>query len=198
MKKLALCIILLLSIFIVTACKKEDFILSADEVTSNTILMKQDGSLQVALVESFDKTYYSLSELEEFVMAEINKYNKEIGSEVITMLDRQLNNGNAVIILNYAGMGHYATFNNVIAAYFNTNQATDDFPLPDSFVSAKDRKPVSLVKVLDSKFKVLAIEGAYDIIVEGNIKYYTDNAKLINNNKVQSNDDGLSVVVYKP
>lgn len=198
MKKLALSIVILLSLFTITGCQDEELLLLADEVTSNTILMKQDGSLQVALVESFDKTYYSLSELEEFVMDEINKYNKGVGNDVITMIDRQQKNGKAIVILNYAGMQHFATFNDVIAAYFNTNQATEAFPLPDSFVTAKDRKPASLNKVLDNKYKVLVIQGAYDILVEGNVKYFTDNVTLISDNKVQSLDGKMSAIVYKP
>jgi hypothetical protein len=38
----------------------------------------------------------------------------------------------------------------------------------------------------------------YEIIVDGTIKYYSENATYIDDNKVQGPAEGMSIVVFKP
>ena len=90
MKKALLSTIILLSFIVLVGCKKKEFLLTSDDVSANTLLMKRDGSLLVATIEDFSKEYYNLSELNDFVTGEINAYNKKVGSDEISIEELEI------------------------------------------------------------------------------------------------------------
>lgn len=199
MKKLVLCTIMLLLVLGTAGCSKEEIFITTDEITSDTLLAKANGQLQVATVEDFDKSYYNLSELEDFVKKEIDRYNQSAGETKVTMDDVQLSNGKAVMLLSYTGMDQYCTFNDAAAAYFNGGIAENPLELPTTLINTKNESLASTEEVLQNeKYKVLVMNEPYDIIVDGKVKYYSENAKLMEDNKVQTTEEGITVVVFKP
>lgn len=199
MKKLILCTIMLLSILGIAGCSKENIVLTADEISENTILAKEDGVLQVATVEDFDKEYYKLNELEDFISTEINTYNEAAGEKKITLEDVQLRDSKAIMLLTYAGMEPYSTFNDVTAAYFSGGTENVTLDLPTTLVNAKNDSLVSTEEVLQNqKYKVLVMYEPYNIIVDGKVKYYSEGAALVEDNEVKSTPEGMTVVVFKP
>lgn len=202
MKKTVLCTLILLFLFTAAGCKKEEFKISAeDNYTVNTIYAKADGKLQVAMVDAFDKPYYNLTELEEFAQNEINVYNKETSAERVKMDDIRLKSGNAVILLSFAGMNDYANFNHALCAYFNGgvyDLSQNTMKLPDTLLDAKSKAATPIGDVLgNGKYKILVMSEPYDIIVDGTVKYYSDNSTLAEKNKVNAGE-GMTVVVFKP
>lgn len=199
MKKFTLCTMLLLLILGAAGCKKEERFITADEVTTNTILAKANGVLQVATVEDFDKNYYNLGELQEFIAQKIDAYNKEAGSEKIKVDDVSLKGSKAIMILSYSGMDQYANFNGVTAAYFNGGITENPLDLPETLVSEKDGSLASTQEVLqNSKYKILVMTEPYDIIVDGKIKFYSENAVLSEDETIKGTEDGMTIVVFKP
>lgn len=199
MKKTIFSTILLLLILVMVGCsKKEIHLTKEDDITANTFLIKRNGSLQVAIVENFEKNYYNLGELNEFVSKEIDVYNSKAGEDSVTIEDLSIKNGRAVMLLNYTGMEHYATFNNAIAAYFGTSTENIALTLPDHYLTRKGSKVDRATAFDNSKHRVLVVYEPFDIIIDGDIKYYSENATLQENNKIQSSGDGATVVIYKP
>ncbi len=199
MKKWFLCAIMLLFIVGTAGCRKEEKILTVDDVTTNTILAKSNGILQVATVEEFDKPYYQLSDLKEFISKEINSYNKSAGENKITLEDVELRSGKAIMLLTYSGMDQYANFNDVTAAYFSGGVTEVPLDLPATLVNEKNGSLVSTQEVLQSdKYKILVMNEPYDIVVDGTIKYYSENATYVDENKLQGAADGMTIVVFKP
>jgi len=199
MKKLVLCTIMLLLFVSTTGCKKEEKIITADDISVNTILAKANGQLQVATVEDFNKPYYTLNGLIEFVTNEINVYNQNVGEEKIRIDNIQLKNGKAIVLLTYTGMDQYCAFNQVTAAYFSGGIEDNPLNIPATLVSAKDGSTANSDEVMkDGKYKILVMNEPYEIIVDGAIKYYSDNAILVEKDIVQSSTEGMTVVVFKP
>ncbi len=199
MKKWFLCAIMLLFLVQTVGCRKEEVFITADNVTTNTILAKSNGVLQVATIEDFNKSYYNLKELEDFVADEIAVYNKAVGDNKITIEDVKLNNGRAVMLLTYSGMDQYANFNDVTAAYFNGGVSEVPLDLPATLVSEKNGSLASTQEILqNNKLKVLVMTEPYEIIVDGTIKYYSENATYLDDNKVQGAKEGMTIVVFKP
>ena len=199
MKKLICSGLLLLTIMAIAGCSKKVININTEDITANTILAKPNGTLQVATVEDFDKEYYKLGELEEFIAEEIKAFNQKAGSEAITIDDVQLKNGKAIMILSYSGMESYASFNEVTAAYFNGGVTDIPLTLPGTLISTKNSSYISTDEVLaNSKLKVIILTEPYDILVQGDVKYYSDNGELLEDNKVRGADSGMTVVVYKP
>ncbi len=199
MKKFAFCAMLLLLVLGTAGCNKEEKIITVDEVSTDTILAKANGVLQVATVEDFDKSYYNLEELKDFITKKIDAYNKKAGSEKIKINDVKLKSGKAVMLLTYSGMDQYASFNNVTAAYFNGGITENPLDMPETLVNVKDGSLASTQEVLQNgKYKILVMTEPYDIIVDGKIKYYSENAVLSEDKTIKGAEDGMTIVVFKP
>ena len=199
MKKWFLCAIMLLFILGTAGCKKEEKFLTVDDVTTNTILAKSNGILQVATVEEFDKPYYQLNELKEFVSKEIDAYNKKAGYNKITLEAVELRRVKAIMLLTYSGMDQYANFNDVAAAYFSGGVTEVPLDLPATLVNEKNGSLVSTQEILQSdKYKILVMNEPYDIVVDGTIKYYSENANYVDENKLQGAAEGMTIAVFKP
>jgi len=199
MKKVLLYMFILFSFVLLNGCKKEEIFLSVDDVTANTFLIKRDGSLHVAIIEDFDKSYYNLSELNEFVAKEVDAYNEKAGSKEITIEKIELKNGKVVMILGYSKMAHYSAFNNMPAAYFGADTKDVALELPSQYLDAKKNEVVDKDTALkNGKNKVLVLYEPYEIIVEGDIKYYSENATLVDKNRIRSADENMTVVIYRP
>lgn len=199
MKKLILCTIMLLLVLGTAGCKKEEVFITADEVTVNTMLAKANGVLQVATVEDFNQTYYKISELEKFVKDEIDAYNQAAGEEKIRIENVQLQGGKAVMLLTYSGMDQYTNFNDVTAAYFNGGIEDNPLDLPSTLVNVKNDSLASTAEILqNNKYKILVMNEPYDIVVDGKIAYYSENATFVDDNKIQSAAEGMTIVVFKP
>lgn len=199
MKKWFLCAIMLIFIVGTAGCRKEEKFLTVDDVTTNTILAKSNGILQVATIEEFDKPYYQLSELKEFISKEIDSYNKSAGENKVTLEDVELRSGKAIMLLTYSGMDQYANFNDVTAAYFSGGVTEVPLDLPATLVNEKNGSLVSTQEILQSdKYKILVMNEPYDIVVDGTIKYYSENATYVDENKLQGAADGMTIVVFKP
>ncbi|MGF7142956.1 hypothetical protein HNQ56_001378 [Anaerotaenia torta] len=199
MKKLFLCTIALLLIVGAAGCKKEEAFISIDNITADTILAKSNGVLQVATVEDFEKSYYDLNELKSFIENKIDGYNQKAGAGKITVDAVEIHNGNAIMLLTYSGMDQYAAFNEASAAYFNGGVTDVPLNLPTTLVTAKNGTLASTQEVLgDSKLKILVMNEPYDIMVDGTVRYYSENAAYVDSHTVRGAQEGMTVVVYKP
>lgn len=199
MQKFLLYTVLALCLIFSAGCKNKDKIISVDDVKNNTLLVKNDGTVQAATVETFDKNYYNQDELNTFIMGQIGKYNQANGQDSIVLDSLNVKDGNAVLILNYSNLEHYKAFNEVDAALTTTIDAKNgNLELPDVYVSASDGAFASPdVALKNDKYKVLVVNEKTDIIVDGTVKYFT-NAALLSKSKLQTNSEEKSVIVYKP
>lgn len=198
MRKKILFLILLLFVSGIAGCAKKDFILTVDEVTKNTLFAKVNGQLQVATVENFDKTYYQLGELEQFIAQEIEVYSRKAGEGKITIDEVELRDGKAILLLTYSGMDQYAAFNEVTAAYFNGGITEIPLDIPATLINSKNGSLASTQEIIqNNKFKILVMNEPYEIIVDGNVKYYSENVTLEDDNRVSASE-GMSVVVFRP
>lgn len=199
MKKAFVYIIMLLCFLNLAGCSKKEIFITANDVTADTMLVKRNGELYVAIVEDFDKNYYNLAELNEFVSKEVNAYNKKVGSEEVKIEGLELKNGKVVMILRYSKMAHYSAFNNMPAAYFSADTENVALELPTEYVEAKKDSLVDeTVAMKNGKNQVLVLYEPYDIIVEGKIKFYSNNARYVEENKVSSNSEDMTVIIFKP
>lgn len=199
MKRAFICIILIIYMLLFAGCEKEEIFITIDDITSNAMLVKRDGSLFVAIIEEFDKPYYYLDELKEFISKEVNAYNNNVGSEELTIEELGLKNGKVVLILRYTKMQHYSAFNSMPAAYFSSATENVALELPGQYIDIRKNTTVSKdVAMKSGKNQVLVVYEPYEIIIEGDIRFYSDNATLAEENKVVSNSDDMTVVIYKP
>ena len=198
MKRIALCTILLLLFLGVAGCTKEDLTITAEEVTADTLIARKNGELQVATVEDFNKSYYNLEELKDFVKKQVDAFQSGTGEDEISIDEVEERENKAIMILTYSGMNQYAAFNKVTAAYFTGGVQNISMKLPETLVSVKDNSLASTKEIMDNeKNLILILKEPYQIVVEGKIKYYSENSKLLDENTLQGAEDGTTIVVFR-
>ncbi|MFT4146948.1 MAG: hypothetical protein QM644_21115 [Mobilitalea sp.] len=198
MKKISLVALVLLLIFGMVGCTKDDLNIDVNEISQNTFLAMKSGELKVATVEIFDKDYYQKDELEAFVKTETEEYNKKNENDKITIDQIEVSQSKAVMLLTYNGMRAYSTFNEVPSAYFNGGLKDVALELPTTLISAKNEDLASTEEVLlNEDYKILILYEPYEIVVEGKVKYYSNGATLLKDNRVQAAADGITIVVFK-
>lgn len=200
MKKFVLCTILAFTLILLAGCKRKDIKLKTEDVGVNTVVLKKDGTVQAAMVEEFNKDYYSLDELNDFVTKQIDKFNNSVGSETAITIDSlEMNKEDAVLILTYQDLDTYAAFNKVKAVTMEVDALQGaNLKLPDVFVKEDNGAYVKQDAALNNgKYKIVMIQDNVDLMVEGTIKYYT-NCILVNSYTIQTTPEGESVIVYKP
>jgi hypothetical protein len=199
MKKVIFCSIVLLLLIGTVGCSRKDKYIDTDDVTVSTLLARSNGKIQVATIEDFDKPYYDLSELQDFISEQVTTFNKSTGDDKITVNSVEKRDNKAVMLLTYSGMEQYATFNDVTAAYFNGGVENISLDLPTTLVNAKNESLASTEEVLQNdKYKILVLTEPYNVITDGKVKFYSENVTLTEDNKLQSTDGDMSVIVFKP
>lgn len=198
MKRYILSIVLILSMVMLVGCNKNKEI-AAEDVKANTVLIKSDGTVQAATIENFDKDYYNLEELTNFINGKINEYNQRNGVDSVVLGELKLIDANAVLVLNFKSLDHYNYFAETNAVVTSTTSAKNgEITLPDTFLSAKDGAAISAAEALkNEKYKVLVINENTEVLIDGTVKYYT-NGTLNGKSKIQTSTEGDTIVVYKP
>lgn len=179
------------------ACKSSPSLLTKD-VTSSAILLLKDGSVQSAIVEDFDKDYYSKDELKSFISGKISEYNALQEGEVVK-LEKLAEDSNVVTAkMSYSSVADYEKFNDVEFEVLSASEARTDKRIPDEVKNVSDGSATAKAEALDNdKYKVLITETTgFDIIVDGKVKYYS-NGVLVNDSTVQNGTSGTTIIVYE-
>lgn len=199
MKKVTL--VLLGTIFLVamTGCGKNKLSITAEDVTTNTIVIKKDNTVQSSIVEDFDKDYYSQEELEAFINEEVTDYNEKNGEDQIKMHSIHVADQKASVVFNYNDIDDYAVFNGINAKVLTTSQALQDDSILSvvEFVDAKSGDTVSRETALSKEgATVLVIQEPLDIKIGGTILYYS-NAQKAEKDVLKSSGENVTVVVFE-
>lgn len=189
---------LLLCLVMLAGCSKNKEI-DTKNIQKDTFLIKKDGSIEAGTVESFDKSYYNLEELEKYVTDKISKYNASKGTETIAKKSLELKGSNAVLVITYKTIDDYNGFNQTEARLLTADEAkSGNSGLPESFTAVKKNKTVTLDKALENKkYKVLILKEKLDVLLQGTIKYYSGGT-LVNKHNIEAADGGATVIIYKP
>ena len=116
-KTTGLFLLFLLSTLLVTGCSKEAVYVP---VTTNTVEVTEDGRVIGYMVESFDKEYYDIEELESMVRTEIGEYNALNAEEVKDA-------GRVPVIVNKVTMAEDGSKNVVVALDFQNAAVYTDY-----------------------------------------------------------------------
>lgn len=195
--KRILWIVSLVSICLISGCKKDSSALSLSKVQTNTLYVRGDGSLEAAHVEQFDKEYYQEAELKKFIEKSIEKYAAGTDKTAVVLSDFEVEDNQAKALLKFAHMKDYSAYNNISAQFISLEEDSSNLILPETFVRAEDSATVDKSTVLSNKkCKLIIVKEELDVQVDGSIKYYS-NAMLLNNNTVQTTSEEVSVIVFE-
>lgn len=204
-KKIILTFVITLVIVLVIGCGIAAFILTrdnevielkADEISENTLVVNDNGTIQSALVEDFGKDYYDIDELADFVKEDLEKYNEENKTD-ISVVDVNSHEKKAVIVFDYKSIDEYSSYNGNKAYVFNASEALEDERVPSNLVKNGEDGVVPKDSVYENeKYITVVVDGDTQVIVNGKIKYYAG-CDVLEENKVQAKAGERAVVVFK-
>lgn len=198
MKKVILVLLGILFLVVMTGCGKNKVTITAEDVTTNTIVIKEDNTVQSSIVEDFDKEYYSQEELETFIQEEVTDYNEKNGEDQIKMHSIHVADKKASVVFNYNDIDDYSVFNGISAKLLTTSQALQEDSILSiaEFVEVKSGDTVSRETALNKEdATVLVIQEPLEIKIEGTILYYS-NAQKEDKGVLQASGENITVVVF--
>lgn len=169
---------MLLAAGLMTACggKKADVKeLKAGQVKEATLLVKQDGTVQSAIVENFDKDYYNKDELKNFMEEQIQDFNGKNGADSVVLKENDVKDGKAVAIFNYKDMDSYIGFYKYYAPYAKVGGLACSVKEADSQNLLEERFTDTEGGSV-SREDILSKEDASVIAVEGQTLVQTEKA----------------------
>lgn len=196
MRRGILYICVIMALFSFTACNKGKNSLNITDVEVNTMLIKEDGVIQVAFVDDFDEPYYEEEELRAFIDEEIRIYNEGKNEEGITLVEYQVQDQKAKVILEYKSLDKYADFNQIEVKWLTFEEAAKSDEVPSVLTLVKDQSKVNKKEVLEENSKILLVNESLDVRLNGKVKAFS-NCILLNDISVQTGESSSSVIIFQ-
>lgn len=200
MKKRMMTGVLFLMLLLCSACGNKN--LQADSVEENTLLIKQDGSVQAAILEEFDREYYDIDEAKGFIQDAIEEYNETKGKESVIFNDLKrspFDDDKVCLIVTYKDMDTYDDVTGAKIRHLTIDEAAEEELLPEELTSLREGSITDGKAVAEenTQYKVITLSSKFHVMVEGKIKYYT-NAAVLNNAAVETaGKRKKAVIIYK-
>lgn len=174
------------------------------DVSTNTIIVDNKGKVTEALVEDFDKDYYSAEELEAFVDEQIAEYETTHEAGSVKMSGLTVEEGTARMIMKYTSATAYADFHQA-AFYVGTvvDAQTAGYKFDTTFYAVTDGAAATTATegtaVAAGEGNVLVIQDYIDVQVPGTITYVSEGVTVTGSGSasiVAANETDVAPVSY--
>ena len=183
-------------------------------VTESTIGVNGDGSVEEVVIESFDKEYYSLSDLTAYVNKQVDAFNQanpqeqpkdkksddeEITAVSVHYVETDPDAKTAAMALGYLNMDIYDAFNETDFEFLSMEEAASDERIADidGLVEVKSGEETTFKDLSEHKhLHLIYTDRSVRIQTNGKIMYYSKNVSLVDDHTVQTSDDP-SVILFK-
>ena len=92
----------ILAVILITGCLGG---CSQFQAEHNAVKVKRDGSVQAAVIDTLDKSYYSEDELKQTIDDSVSAYNQSQEGDPIVVKKFNVTDGKAELYMNYAASG---------------------------------------------------------------------------------------------
>lgn len=194
MRKCRAFVAVFLLLMLMTGCSFGSF-----DATTNTIYVKDDGTVMQAIIENFDESYYDEAELEGLIKQNVSEYNQ--GTDQVKVETYKVKDNKAKLITRYQSASDYAKFNEVeFFAGTISDAKSEDYDFDSSFTSIEEKKEVSseTIKSL-SQYKVVIFKEDVEAKTDSKILYISDNLKLVDEKTAAFTEEehGLGYLIYE-
>lgn len=194
MKRYIILLLICISIFL-CGCKSK-----STPVSDTTLEFLSDGSIRSTVVEDFDEDYYSLEEMKQMIDGEISSYNQTAEGNV-SMLNCEVQEGNAVVLLTFRYGDDYAKFNNSEFYYGPVKGAIDKgYGLNAKLKNVLGDNIVNNNNLADfSDYHMIVMKEHVYIKTYGPILYASSNIQLTSENEAyfSSDSDSFAYIIVK-
>lgn len=169
------------------------------EPTESTVFVASDGTVQSAIMESFDKAYYDFEELSEDVEKEVKSYCLDVNEEVITVESLTQEGDMVTLFMNYETVEDYAAFNEVLLFCGTYADAAKAGYVPEELYDAEGQIAEMDMEQLGA-MNVIVTEESICIQTSGKIQYTSDNVTIVDKKLARAMEAGKAhpaFILYK-
>lgn len=169
--------------------------------SATSLYIHKNGKITQAIVESFEKPYYSQSEFESMVKKEIDAYNSSYGEERITIERLEVKDETMFLLMDYQDADTYEYYNEETCFIGTVDEALAAGYSFDMDFKDKDYVEYTTAEATENKknsVTVLKEEGIVEL--EKKVKFVSNNVEIISEHMVQvmpiGADDEYAYIIY--
>lgn len=194
---------LLLALMLLSGCSSKSY--TADK---NTIFPQKKGTITQVLVSDFDKDYYDINELTQYIKNEVNDFQQIRGEESVKLISCEKKDQVAKVQLLFNSYKDYSLFNEQ-DLFFGTLAEAEEagYSFDTEFYlieDAKKKEPAAASEILENeKYHVLIIDHPTNIELPKKLNYLGGAAAVIQSEKKIEitdnvrNGENLVYLIYK-
>lgn len=173
-----------------------------DALEETTLIVQKNGKVTDAIMESFDKDYYSAEELQGMITEELSEYGKLSGGKENAVLSEfTVEAGMAKVLIEFATPEDYASFNGVEFFYGTISEAYEDgYNLDVTLKSSESQDTIGRTELMEmGKNHIIIVNEPIRIQTYNKILYVTANVDIIDEKaaRVSSESEGLAYIILK-
>lgn len=174
---------------------------SSFEPSVSSLYVRESGALTYAVVESFEKDYYSLNEFQSMIEREVDTYNSSYSEPAITIEQVEVKDGTLYLLMDFADAEVYSRYSETYCFVGTIDDALEEGRSFDMAFKDINYEEYTTAEVTDKKENhvvVLKEEGIVEL--EKAVKYVSNNVEIISDHMVQvmSMDDAdeYAYIIY--
>lgn len=174
---------------------------SSFEPSVTSLYVQKDGKLTYAVVESFEKDYYSLSEFQSMIDREVESCNSSYSEPVISVERLEVENGTLYLLLNFEDADAYSKYNEeycFVGTVSDALSAGQSFNILFKDADYKECTTADATEKKDNQVLILQEEGIVEL--EKPVKYVSNNVEMISEHMVEvmpiQEQDEYAYIIY--
>lgn len=160
---------------------------SSFQPSITSLYIHKDGKITQAVVESFDKAYYSLAEFQSMVGMEVEQYNVNYGEERIEIEQLTVDEDNTLYLqIDFQDADTYEHYNETYCFLGTIEEALDEGLPFDMVFRDPDYEEYTAVEVTGRKNDSVAVLREEGIVqLEKKVKYVSNNVEILSEHMVE-------------
>lgn len=174
---------------------------SSFEPSVSSLYVRESGALTYAIVESFEKDYYSLNEFQSMIEREVDTYNSLYSEPVITIDEAEVKHGTLYLLMDFADAEAYSKYSEEYCFVGTVDDALGEGRSFDMTFKDINYEEYTTAEVTDKKTNhvlILREEGIVEL--ENAVKYVSNNVEIISEHMMQvmpiEDADEYAYIIY--
>ncbi len=174
---------------------------SSFEPSVTSLYVQKNGKLTYAVVESFEKEYYSLSEFQSMIDREVDTCNSYYSEPVISVERLEVENGTLYLLLNFANADAYSKYNEEYCFVGTIGDALSEGQSFDILFKDADYEECTAADATQKKEdQVLILQEEGIVQLESTVKYVSNNVEIISEHMIEvmpiEEQDEFAYIIY--
>ncbi|MBS6396061.1 MAG: hypothetical protein KH452_02745 [Clostridiales bacterium] len=180
MKKWISAVCVLMTVLVMVGCG------SSFDPSATSLYIQDNGVITQAIVETFEKDYYSVAEFESMIEKEVAAYNGRYGKDAISVTRLEVEEDTLYLLMDYTDAEVFSQYNEVYFYMGTVEEALDEglsFNMVFKDAEYEEHTAADATSKKSSHVAVVRDEGI--IQLEKPVKYVSNNVEIISEHMLQ-------------